>query len=401
MNRAVMKFGGSSVATIDLMRKVAAKIIKRKEIYDELVVVVSAMGKTTNQLLSLAKEVSKYPNKREVDLLISTGEIVSAALLSMLLQASGEKAIALTGFQAGIQTKGTHTKNKISDINVSNIENKLKEGNIVIVAGFQGQNIDGEITTLGRGGSDTTAVAIAAKLKSIVEIYTDVDGIYGVDPRIYPDAKQLTTIDYEEMKEMAFLGAKIMEPRSIDIAQSYGVTVYVASAHDDKTGTYIKGYEAGMEEKKVTGIAVSDKVVMVSIRKIPYASKITADLFKELAKNEVNVDVINQNPSSGGYMNIAFTASADDLDAINEVLDNFKSNYPKANILKVDDVVKISLVGSAMRTQSGIAAEAFELLANNGLEFRLVTTSEISISYTFDKAHKDAVVHAFAKHFGV
>lgn len=396
-----MKFGGSSVATIDLMRKVAQKIIKRKEKYEELVIVLSAMGKTTNQLLSMAKEVTKYPNKREVDLLISTGEMVSVALLSLILQDMGYQAISLTGFQAGISTKGTHTKNKISDIHIENVEKHLSKDTIVIVAGFQGLNEDGEITTLGRGGSDTTAIALAAKLGCVAEIYTDVEGIYGVDPRLYKDAKKLDEIDYEEMKEMAFLGAKVMEPRSIDIAQNFGVTVYVASAHSDVEGTYIKEYRKNMEDKKITGIAVSEKVIMVSMRKIPYSTRLTAELFRDLAKNEVNVDVINQNPGTGGTMNIAFTAHADDFDAINEVLDQFLTKYPKANISKIDDVVKISLIGSAMRTQSGIAAEAFELLANNGLEFKLVTTSEISISYTFDKQHKEKAVNILAKHFGV
>ncbi len=398
--RAVMKFGGSSVATIDLMKKVAQKIIKRKETYEELVIVLSAMGKTTNQLLSMAKEVTKYPNKREVDLLISTGEMVSVALLSLILQDMGYHAISLTGFQAGISTKGTHTKNKISDIHIENVEKHLSKDTIVIVAGFQGLNEDGEITTLGRGGSDTTAIALAAKLNCVAEIYTDVDGIYGVDPRLYKEAKKLDEIDYEEMKEMAFLGAKVMEPRSIDIAQNFNVTVYVASAHSDTEGTYIREYK-NMENKKITGIAVSEKVIMVSMRKIPYSTRLTAELFRDLAKNEVNVDVINQNPGSGGTMNIAFTAHADDFDAINEVLDQFLIKYPKANISKIDDVVKISLIGSAMRTQSGIAAEAFELLANNGLEFKLVTTSEISISYTFDKQHKEKAVDLLARHFGV
>lgn len=399
--RAVLKFGGSSVATIELMKKVAQRIIERKKHYDELVVVVSAMGKTTNQLLDLAKQITKYPNKREIDLLISTGEMVSASLLAMTLQEQGVDSIALTGFQAGIKTNGTHTKNKISDIETSKIEKQLKAHNVVIVAGFQGENEEGEITTLGRGGSDTTAIALAAKLNCIAEIYTDVTGIYGVDPRLYPEAKQLVQIDYEEMKEMAFLGSKVMEPRSIDIAQNYGVVVYVASAHQDVVGTYIKEYDKGMETKKVTGISVSEKVIMVSIRKVPYASQTTADLFISLAKNEVNVDVINQNPGVNGYMNIAFTASADDLDAVNEVLEAFVIKYPKADILKIADVVKISLVGSAMRTQSGIAAEAFEVLANHNLEFKLVTTSEISISYTFDKKYKDQAVNVLAKHFGI
>lgn len=399
--RAILKFGGSSVATIELMKKVAQKIVERKKHYDELVVVVSAMGKTTNQLLDLAKQITKYPNKREIDLLISTGEMVSASLLAMTLQELGVDSIALTGFQAGIKTNGTHTKNKISDIETTKIQKQLKAHDVVIVAGFQGENEEGEITTLGRGGSDTTAIALAAKLNCIAEIYTDVTGIYGVDPRLYPEAKQLVQIDYEEMKEMAFLGSKVMEPRSIDIAQNYGVVVYVASAHQDVVGTYIKEYDKGMETKKVTGISVSEKVIMVSIRKVPYASQTTADLFISLAKNEVNVDVINQNPGVNGYMNIAFTASADDLDAVNEVLEAFVIKYPKADILKIADVVKISLVGSAMRTQSGIAAEAFEVLANHNLEFKLVTTSEISISYTFDKKYKDQAVNVLAKHFGI
>ncbi len=399
--RAILKFGGSSVATIELMKKVAQKIVERKKHYDELVVVVSAMGKTTNQLLDLAKQITKYPNKREIDLLISTGEMVSASLLAMTLQELGVDSIALTGFQAGIKTNGTHTKNKISDIETTKIQKQLKAHDVVIVAGFQGENEEGEITTLGRGGSDTTEIALAAKLNCIAEIYTDVTGIYGVDPRLYPEAKQLVQIDYEEMKEMAFLGSKVMEPRSIDIAQNYGVVVYVASAHQDVVGTYIKEYDKGMETKKVTGISVSEKVIMVSIRKVPYASQTTADLFISLAKNEVNVDVINQNPGVNGYMNIAFTASADDLDAVNEVLEAFVIKYPKADILKIADVVKISLVGSAMRTQSGIAAEAFEVLANHNLEFKLVTTSEISISYTFDKKYKDQAVNVLAKHFGI
>lgn len=399
--RAVLKFGGSSVATLDLMKKVAERIIKRKEVYDELVVVVSAMGKTTNQLLGLAKEVSKYPNKREIDLLISTGEIVSSALLSLTLQERGCDAVALTGFQAGIKTKGTHTKNKITTIDTSKIEKLLSEHQVVIVAGFQGENGEGEITTLGRGGSDTTAVALAAKLNCIAEIYTDVTGIFGVDPRLYPNAKKLTSIDYEEMKEMAFLGSKVMEPRSIDIAQNYGVTVYVTSAHEDVSGTYIKEYSSPMESKKVTGLSVLDKVIMVSIRRLPYQSNITAELFIQLAKNEVNVDVINQNPGVAQTMNLAFTASADDLDVVSEVLDEFQKKYPKAEIIKIQDVVKISLIGSAMRTQSGIAAEAFEVLANNNLEFKLITTSEISISYTFDKKYKEQAVSVLAQHFNL
>lgn len=399
--RAVLKFGGSSVQNIEFMKRVAKTIIEKKNTYDEIVVVLSAMGKTTNQLIQMAKDVTKYPNKRDVDLLISTGEVVSIALLSIMLNDMGYPSIALTGEKAGIHTKGTHTKNKISDIDTRRIEAHIKAGNIVIVAGFQGFNEQGEVTTLGRGGSDTTAIALAAKLGSVCEIYTDVSGIYGVDPRLFQQAKKLTEIDYEEMKEMAFLGANVMEPRSIDIALNYGVTVYVTSVSNPLEGTYIKEYKQTMEDKKITGIAVTDKVVMVSIRRIPYSTKIAAELFKELALNEVNIDVINQNPSVGGFVNIAFTAHADDLDAVNEVLDKFKTNNPSIQILKVNDVVKVSIVGSAMRSQSGIAAEVFELFANNDLEVKLVTTSEISISYTFDRKYKNRVVEVLANHFNV
>src|SRR5690554_5145259 len=399
--KAVLKFGGSSVQNLEYMKKVAQTIIEKKKTYDELVIVVSAMGKTTNQLIGMAKDITKYPNKRDMDLLISTGEVVSIALLSIMLNDMGHPTIALTGEKAGIFTKGTHTKNKIADIDTRRIEAHLNQGHIVIVAGFQGYNALGEVTTLGRGGSDTTAIALAAKLSSICEIYTDVDGIYGVDPRLYPNAKKLMQIDYEEMKEMAFLGANVMEPRSIDIAQRFNVTVYVTSMKNLGQGTYIKEYKEKMEEKKITGIAVTDKVIMVLIRRIPYTTKITAELFKDLALNEVNIDVINQNPSVGGFMNIAFTAHADDLDAVNEVLDKFESKNPTVQTLKINDVVKVSIVGSAMRTQSGIAAEVFELFAANDLEVKLVTTSEISISYTFDRKLKLKVVDVLAKHFNI
>ena len=231
MNRVVIKYGGSSVATIEKMRELAQKIIARAEANDQIVVVVSAMGNTTNQLLELAKKASSRPPKREIDLLISTGEQVSISLFTMVLNEMGGNAIALTGFQAGIQTTGLHTKTKIKDITTTTIEKHLNDGKIVVVAGFQGQNELGDITTLGRGGSDTTAVAIAAKLKTHAEIYTDVEGIYGIDPRLFPNAKKIDQITYEEMKEMAFLGAKVMEPRSIEIGHRFGVKIYVASAH--------------------------------------------------------------------------------------------------------------------------------------------------------------------------
>jgi aspartate kinase len=396
----VMKFGGSSVETIEKMRVIADRIIRKKETFKDIVVVVSAMGKTTNQLLELAKQAAKYPSKREIDMLISTGEQVSISLLSMILNEKGYETIALTGSQAGIQTGGIHTKNKILDIQPVKIQKHLNAGKIVVVAGFQGINEEGDITTLGRGGSDTTAVALAAKLGFLAEIYTDVEGIYGVDPRLYPKAKKLDVISYEEMKEMAFLGAKVMEPRSIEIGHRYGVEIYVASSTSEVRGTIIKEYQK-MEEKSITGLSVSEKVMMVTIKNYPNHAIDIANLFVQLAENEVNVDMISQTPSSNGHLTLAFTASADDLEAINEVLERILKTYPDVLTEKNINVAKISVVGTGMRTQTGVAAQLFKLLAENDIEFKLVTTSEISISYTIDKALVKRAVEVISDHFGL
>lgn len=396
----VMKFGGSSVETIEKMRLIADRIIRKKETFKDIVVVVSAMGKTTNQLLELAKQAAKYPSKREIDMLISTGEQVSISLLSMVLNEKGIDTIALTGSQAGIKTGGVHTKNKILDIQPSKIQKHLESGKIVVVAGFQGVNEEGDITTLGRGGSDTTAVALAAKLGFQAEIYTDVEGIYGVDPRLYPKAKKLDVISYEEMKEMAFLGAKVMEPRSIEIGHRYGVEIYVASSMSEARGTMIKEVQK-MEEKSITGLSVSEKVMMVTLKNYPNRAMDIANLFVQLAENEVNVDMISQTPSSNGHLTLAFTASADDLEGINEVLERILKTYPEVITEKNANVAKISVVGTGMRTQTGVAAQLFKLLAENAIEFKLVTTSEISISYTIDKVQIKRAVEAISEHFGL
>jgi len=398
VEHVVLKFGGSSVESIEKMQNVVDRILRKKQTHLGIVVVVSAMGKTTNQLLGLARQAAKYPSKREMDMLISTGEQVSIALLTMILNERKAEAIALTGFQAGIKTTGLHTKNKIFDIDISKIKKHLNEGKVVVVAGFQGFNENGDITTLGRGGSDTTAVAIAAKLECSAEIYTDVDGIYGVDPRLYPGAKKIDFIRYEEMKEMAFLGAKVMEPRSIEIGHRYHVPIYVASSISDVEGTYIKEYTK-VEEKSITGISISEKVMMVTIMNFPYISIDIANLFIALAENEVNVDMISQTPAQSGYINLAFTASADDFEAVNEVLESLSDKYPQIETIRNMQVVKLSVVGSGMRTQSGVAAILFKLLAENQIDFKLVTTSEISISYTIDKLLAEKAVTVIARHF--
>ena len=400
MNRVVMKFGGSSVATIEKMKAVSNRVITRKNQGEDVVVVVSAMGKTTNQLLELAAQASRNPSKREIDLLLSTGEQVSVSLITMIFNDLGYPAIGLTGQQAGIKTVGLHTKNKIDDIDPSKIIKHLSDGKIVVVAGFQGINEEGDITTLGRGGSDTTAVALAAKLDCNAEIYTDVSGIYGVDPRLYAKASQLSAITYEEMKEMAFLGAKVMEPRSIEIGHRFNVNILVASAHSDEPGTWIKE-NVPMEHKSITGISVSENVILVSLHHLPPKAKVVADLFIKLAQSEINVDIISQNMTPQGTMDIAFTASMDDMATVHAVLDSIQITHPQAHITIDPDIVKVSVVGSGMRTQSGVAAKLFELFSQNDIDFKLVTTSEISISYTMDKSLKTKAVSLIAEAFNL
>jgi aspartate kinase len=398
-SRVVMKFGGSSVSSVEKMRALAHKIIARKQAKDELVIVVSAMGKTTDQLIQLAHEASSTPSKRELDLLLSTGEQVSIALFTMVLRDLGYPAIGLTGTQAGIKTKGIHTKTKIEDIDVSRVQKHLAEGSIVLVAGFQGVNDVGDITTLGRGGSDTSAIALAAKLGCAAEIYTDVSGIYGIDPRRYPNAKQLITISYEEMKELAWLGAKVMEPRSIEIAQRFKVPVYVAHAHEDRVGTWIQEVSNTMEHSSITGVSVNEKVLMVNVRHLPRPSRTMAQLFERLAEVDINVDMISQTIQHDQTIDLAFTTSNEDITLLQKVLAEVQADYPQAETSIDTDCVKVSVVGEGMRTQAGVAASLFVLLSQNDIEFKLVTTSEISISYTLASKDQATAVRLIAERF--
>ena len=393
MGILVHKYGGTSVGTTERIKHIAKRVILEKEKGNDMVVVVSAMGKTTDHLVEMSKEIAINPNKREMDLILSTGEQVSIALLSMAFQEFGYDAIALTGFQAGIKTYGPHTKNKILDIDDEKIKNYLKEGKVVVVAGFQGVIENGDITTLGRGGSDTTAVAIAAKLGCPCHIYTDVDGIYSVDPRLYKEAKKLDVISYEEMMEMASLGAGVMEPRAIEIGCKYNIPIYVASSINDVGGNYIKEYDEKMEGKVVTGLSVCDDILMVTISHILYNLDHVATLFEKLAIENVNVDMISQTAPVDGYINVSFTAPKDDLFIIEKVMRDLEG---KVEISIENEITKISVVGIGMRNQSGVSGRLFRILADNGISFRQVTTSEISISYTIDKKDKEKAVRALS-----
>lgn len=393
MGILVHKYGGTSVGTTEKIKRIAKRVIAEKEKGNDMVVVVSAMGKTTDHLVEMSKEIAINPNKREMDLILSTGEQVSIALLSMAFQEFGYDAIALTGFQAGIKTYRPHTKNKILDIDDEKIKNYLKEGKVVVVAGFQGVNENGDITTLGRGGSDTTAVAIAAKLGCPCHIYTDVDGIYSVDPRLYKEAKKLDVISYEEMMEMASLGAGVMEPRAIEIGCKYNIPIYVASSINDVGGTYIKEYDEKMEANIVTGLSVCDDILMVTVSHILYNLDHVATLFEKLAIENVNVDMISQTAPVDGYINVSFTAPKDDLFVIEKVMGDLEG---RVEISIEDEITKISVVGIGMRNQSGVSGRLFRILADNGISFRQVTTSEISISYTIDKKDKEKAVRALS-----
>ncbi|WP_147633604.1 aspartate kinase [Turicibacter sanguinis] len=401
MGILVHKYGGTSVASTDKIKNIAKKIVAEKEKGHDLVVVVSAMGKTTDDLIELSKKISTNPDKRDLDMLLSTGEQVSISLLSMALKEYGVDAICLTGFQAGIKTQGPHTKNKIIDIDIEKVKSYLKEGKVVVVAGFQGMNEKGDITTLGRGGSDTTAVALAAKLRGGCHIYTDVDGIYSVDPRLYKEAKKLDDISYEEMMEIASLGAGIMEPRAVEIGCKYQIPIYVASSQHDITGTTIRGVDHNMEENVITGLSISDDVLMVTISNLEFKVENIAIVFEKLAEANINVDMISQTGPINGIVNLSFTASTDDYDVIKEVMQQLKKQYQEIDIELEDDITKVSVIGVGMLNQSGVTEKIFRILANHHISFRQVTTSEISISYTINKKDKATTVAVLAGELGL
>ncbi|MEJ8554812.1 aspartate kinase [Tepidibacter sp. Z1-5] len=399
MATIVQKYGGTSVGSIDKMKDIAKRVIEQRDKGNDVVVVVSAMGKSTDRLVEMAKEISQNPCKRELDMLMATGEQVSISLLSMIFKEQGYNSISLTGFQAGIKTEGLHTKNRVAEINIDIIKNYLKEGKIVVVAGFQGMNEDGDITTLGRGGSDTTAVALAAKLNCTCEIYTDVEGIYGVDPRAYPNAKKLDYISYEEMMELSSLGAGVMETRAVEMGFKYDIPIYVALNKGNIKGTYIKEYDENMEQKVITGLTTTDDVLMITINNVLYNSKNIATIFDKLSQSNVNVDMISQTAPKDGYINVSFTTARDDIGTVHSVINELKKEMKDIEIHVESNVTKISVVGIGMMNQSGVAAKVFKIFADNDIEFKQVTTSEISISYTISSRDKGKAITIIAKEF--
>lgn len=397
MSVIVQKYGGSSVGTIEKIKKVARSVIKKHEAGNSMVVVVSAMGDTTDELIALAKQVTDNPDRRELDALLSTGEMISSSLLAMALKAMGHDAISYSAYQIGIKTSGQYGKSLIDDIDGTKIRERLQEGKIVIVAGFQGINDEGDITTLGRGGSDTTAVAIAVKLNGSCEIYTDVDGIYSVDPRKYSAAKKLKEIDYEEMLELASLGAQVMHSRSIELGQKYSIPIYVGLSNSDIEGTVIREVKnMNMESKPVTGLATSDEDVAITVQNISNDINVLSNLFEDVASKRINIDMISQTAPVNGTVNISFTIPKDDL---KECLDIVSLYSEGKNIIIDEDITKFSIVGIGMKTTSGVAAKMFKLFSRNDILVKMITTSEIRITCAIRQEDKLKAINIMASEF--
>ncbi len=403
MGIIVQKFGGTSVADPQKIHNVANAVIKEKENGNDVIVVVSAMGHTTDYLIKLAKEVTLTPDSREMDMLLATGEQVSIALLTMAIQSHGYKAISMNGQQVGIITECIHSKARIVDIKTEKLQQHLKEGNIIVVAGFQGVTPDGEITTLGRGGSDTSAVAIAAAVKAErCDIYTDVEGVYATDPRIVPNVQRADVISYEEMLELARVGANVLHPRSVETAKQFNVPLRVRSSFKlENMGTLIIGVENMEIYKPVAGVAADSSQVRILLSNLPDIPGTAAKLFGSLAKNNISVDMIIQSLASNGTNSIAFTVDADDLDSALKTLKDEKNTVGAAEILTDEDISKVSIVGAGMVDRPGIAADMFRALAEQDINIKMISTSEIKISCLVDKSKANDAIKALCKEFGL
>ncbi|TKH03516.1 aspartate kinase [Peribacillus simplex] len=377
----VQKFGGTSVGSVEKIKNVAKRVIEEAQNGNEVVVVVSAMGKTTDQLVSMARDISGTPSKREMDMLLTTGEQVTISLLTMALIEEGHEAISYTGWQAGMQTESVHGNARILNIDATRIQAQLQEKKIVVVAGFQGNDANGEITTLGRGGSDTTAVAIAAALNADrCDIYTDVTGVFTTDPRYIKGARKLQSISYDEMLELANLGAGVLHPRAVEYAKNYQIPLEVRSSMERESGTIIEE-EATMEENLIVrGIAFEDSITRVTIYGLPQSLGALSTIFTTLAKNRINVDIIIQSMTAEDTTNLSFSTKSEDTEAALIVLENNKEQLGFDRVETESGLAKVSIVGSGMVSNPGVAAEMFEVMANTGIQVKMVSTSEIKVS---------------------
>ncbi|MCA1031969.1 aspartate kinase [Bacillus timonensis] len=402
MGIIVQKFGGTSVGTIERIQKVAKRVMEEVNRGNQVVVVVSAMGKTTDHLVDMAKQINSKPSKREMDMLLTTGEQVTISLLSLALLENGYEAVSYTGWQAGILTESIHSNARIANIDTKRINEQLAHGKIVVVAGFQGVTSAGEITTLGRGGSDTTAVALAAALHADkCDIYTDVTGVYTTDPRYVKTARKLQSVSYDEMLELANLGAGVLHPRAVEFAKNYLMPLEVRSSMELENGTVIEE-EVSMEKNLIVrGIAFEDQITRVTVNGLENGLRTLSSIFSTLAKNGVNVDIIIQSTTSLDTTSISFSVKTADLqDAIN-VLKKNKEEINFENIEHESGLAKVSIVGSGMISNPGVAAEMFNVLAENGIQVKMVSTSEIKVSTVIEKESMIKAVEALHDAFNL
>jgi aspartate kinase len=401
MSLVVMKFGGTSVGSIERIKNVPRRIAKKKDEGHDVVVTVSAMAGETDRLINLMNEITDKYNPREYDMLVSTGEQASMALLSQALQTMGYDAISFTGPQIGMITDGVHSKARIKKITAERLHEALKEGKICIVAGFQGIYPEtGDITTLGRGGSDTTAVAIAAAVKAnVCEIYTDVDGIYTTDPRIVKNAKKLDKISYEEMLELASLGAKVLQSRSVEFGMKYNVDIMVLSSLEEKPGTLVTKEDKDMERVIVSGVTYDKNQAKVTILEAPDRPGIVAEIFGTLANANINVDVIVQTVSLDEKANVSFTVAKTDLPKAIDTCEELKNKIGAKEILSDENISKISIVGLGMKSHAGVASDMFKVLAENNINILMITTSEIKVSCVIEEKYTELAVRVLHEHF--
>jgi len=402
MSLVVQKYGGTSVGNPDRIKNVARRVLATQQAGNQVVAVVSAMSGVTDSLIKLAKEVHDMPSEREMDVLLATGEQTTIALLAMALHALGAKATSLTGAQAGIVTDGVHTKAKIANITPKRVHELLDAGNVVIIAGFQGETPDQQITTLGRGGSDLSAIAIAAAIKAdICQIYTDVDGVYTADPRIVKDARKIPEISYDELLEMAALGSKVMQARSVEFAKKFDVVFEVRSSFNDNPGTIVKAETRSMEDVVIRGVAVDKKQAKVTVAHVPDKPGIASRIFRAVADANINVDVIVQNVSEAGTTDITFTVGTDDLKKALVKLEPLVKEIGARSVTAQDGIAKVSIVGVGMKSHPGVAADMFETLARNGINIQMISTSEIKISVVVDLKDADKAANVLHEKFGL
>jgi len=389
----VHKYGGTSVGDLDRIENVANRVAKARDEAKDIVVVVSAMSGETNKLIGYAEHFTASPAKKEMDMLLSSGERVTAALLSIALQSKGYDAVAMTGRQAGIVTDDAHTYARIESIDPTAMHKAIGEGKIIIVAGFQGINKDGSVTTLGRGGSDLSAVALAGALKADqCEIYSDVDGIYTTDPRIEPNAKKLDTISYDEMLELSSLGAKVLQNRSVELAKKLHVKLYAKSSFSDNEGTLITEESENMEAVLVSGVVLDKNQARVTLRGVSDRPGIAAEIFTKLADENINVDMIIQNVGTDGLTNLGFTVPQSEHENAKKVMDAFDHDIEGMDL--DEHVCKVSVVGVGMKSHSGVAAKAFEVLADSNINIQMISTSEIKVSMVIDGKYGELAIRA-------